>query len=108
MAFVPASSIAPATVTVSGTVTANQGTAGAAAWLVDGSAVTQPVSGPLTNAQLRAAAVSVDGSAVTQPVSAASLPLPAGAATEATLDRVKRAVNDTSAEILLEEDEIAA
>ena len=38
--------------------------------------VTQPVSGPLTDTELRASAV---------PVSAASLPLPAGAATEATL-----------------------
>jgi len=38
---------------------------------------TQPVSGPLTDTQLRATAV---------PISAASLPLPAGAATEATLD----------------------
>lgn len=63
--------------------------------IVDGSAVTQPVSGtfwqatqpvsiaatvavsgPLTDAQLRASAV---------PISVASLPLPAGAATEATL-----------------------
>jgi hypothetical protein len=43
---------------VSGTVTANQGTAGATKWLVDGSGVTQPVS-------------------------AASLPLPTGAATSA-------------------------
>jgi hypothetical protein len=90
--------------------------------LVDGSGVTQPVSGtvsvsgsvavtgPLTDAQLRATAVpvsgtvaatqsgtwtvqpgntanttawKVDGSAVTQPVSAASLPLPSGAATSA-------------------------
>lgn len=46
----------PATQPVSGTVTANQGTGGASAWKVDGSAVTQPVS-------------------------AASLPLPAGAST---------------------------
>ena len=37
---------------------------------------TQPVSGPLTDTQLRASAV---------PVSAASLPLPTGASTEATL-----------------------
>lgn len=37
---------------------------------------TQPVSGPLTDTQLRASAV---------PVSAAALPLPSGAATEATL-----------------------
>ncbi|AYO85319.1 hypothetical protein [Methylobacterium brachiatum] len=46
------------TLAVSGTVTSNQGAAGAAAWKVDGSAVTQPVS-------------------------AAALPLPAGAATAA-------------------------
>ena len=90
----------------------------AGALKVDGSAVTQPVSGavsisgavsvsnfpatqpvsgsvsvsgsvavtgPLTDAQLRAVAVAVDGSGVTQPVSAASLPLPTGAATETTL-----------------------
>lgn len=42
--------------------------------LVDGSGVTQPVSGPLTDTQLRATAV---------PVSAASLPLPSGAASAA-------------------------
>jgi hypothetical protein len=48
----------PATQPVSGTVTANQGTAGASAWLVNGSGVTQPIS-------------------------AASLPLPTGAATSA-------------------------
>ena len=33
---------------VSGTVTSNQGTGGASAWKVDGSAVTQPVSGTIT------------------------------------------------------------
>lgn len=51
---------------------------------------TQPVSGPLTDAQLRAVAVPVSGTffQATQPVSAASLPLPAGAATEATLAAV--------------------
>lgn len=48
----------PATQPISGTVTANQGSAGASAWKVDGSAVTQPIS-------------------------AASLPLPTGAATSA-------------------------
>lgn len=47
-----------ATLIVSGTVTANQGAAGAAAWKTDGSATTQPIS-------------------------AASLPLPNGAATAA-------------------------
>lgn len=46
---------------------------------------TQPVSGPLTDAQLRAVAVPVSGTfwQATQPISAAALPLPAGAATEA-------------------------
>lgn len=56
MAFVPPSSLAsgsaavvavsnfPAVQTVSGTVTADQGASGAAAWPVDGSAVTQPIS----------------------------------------------------------------
>jgi hypothetical protein len=43
-------------------------------------AVALPVSGPLTDAQLRAAAV---------PVSIAAVPLPAGAATEATLAAVR-------------------
>jgi hypothetical protein len=62
----------PASQTVSGTVTANQGTAGATAWKVDGSAVTQPVSGTFWQ--------------TTQPVSAASLPLPAGASTDAHND----------------------
>lgn len=46
------------------------------------------VTGPLTNTQLRAAAVVVDGSGVTQPISAGSLPLPTGAATEFTLSSV--------------------
>ncbi len=41
------------------------------------------VTGPLTDAELRASAVTVDGSGVTQPVSAASLPLPTGASTSA-------------------------
>ena len=44
---------------------------------------TVPVTGPLTDAQLRASAV---------PVSAASLPLPAGAATQATLATVASVV----------------
>lgn len=47
---------------------------------------TQPVSGPLTDAELRANPVPVSVTfPVTQPVSAASLPLPTGAASEATL-----------------------
>jgi hypothetical protein len=99
------------TQTIAGTVTANQGSAGASAWKVDGSSVTQPVSaaslplpsGASTSARQPAfgtsgtpspdvitvqgassmTALKTDGSAVTQPVSAASLPLPAGAATSA-------------------------
>ena len=63
--------------------TVNQGTGGSSAWKVDGSAVTQPVSGPLTDAQLRALAVPVSGTfyQATQPVSAVTLPLPTGAST---------------------------
>lgn len=43
-----------------------------------------------------AGVVSVDGSAVTQPVSAASLPLPTGAATEATLAKIPLAQASTT------------
>ncbi len=61
---------------------------------VDGSGVTQPVSGTITANQggtwtvqpgntANTTAWKVDGSAVTQPVSAASLPLPTGASTSA-------------------------
>jgi hypothetical protein len=57
---------------------------------VDNLPVSQAVTGPLTDTQLRAAAVpvSVSNFPATQPVSAAALPLPAGAATEATLAAV--------------------
>lgn len=48
------------------------------------------VSGPLTDAELRASAV---------PVSAASLPLPAGAATETTLASVQTAANALEARV---------
>jgi len=98
------------TVTVSGTTTV-AGTVAvssvAGTVIVDGSAVTQPVSGPLTNAQLRASAVAVDGSAVTQPVSVASLPLPTGAATEATLDEAKDSLNDVALTAILQRDKMA-
>lgn len=80
---------------------------------VDGSGVVQPVSGPLTDTELRANPIIVDGSGVTQPisgsisvtgsvtttgltdaelrasdigVSVSSLPLPSGASTEAKQD----------------------
>lgn len=76
----------PATQPVSGTVTANQGTAGATAWKVDGSGVTQPISGT----------VSVSNFPTTQAISAASLPLPTGAAT-AALQQQTQAPAGTSA-----------
>lgn len=49
-----------------------------------------PIDGGNTNA------VKVDGSAVTQPISAASLPLPTGAATEATLANIDTEVFNIS------------
>jgi len=59
---------------------------------------TVTASGPLTDTQLRAAAVPVSGTFFqgTQPVSAASLPLPSGAATEATLDTRTGALTETA------------
>jgi len=79
---------------VSGTVTANQGAAGASRWLVDGSGVIQPVSGTVaisgtvpvsiaahvTVDQGAAGATRwlVDGSGVTQPVSIAAVVAIAG------------------------------
>lgn len=90
----------PETQTVSGTV-ALDATALAA---IAGAATpgTQPVSGPLTDAQLRASpvAVAVDGTVAvsgTVPVSAAALPLPTGAATEATLATVAGTIATTDA-----------
>lgn len=56
------------------------------------------VTGPLTDAQLRALAVPVSGTIsvsnfpATQPISAVSLPLPTGAATEATLSSLNTKV----------------
>lgn len=50
---------------------------------VDGSAVTQPISGMVT--AVVAGTVAVSNFPATQPISAAALPLPSGAATEATL-----------------------
>lgn len=48
-----------------------------------------PVQVTLANTGANATAVKVDGSAVTQPISATSLPLPTGAATEATLNTLE-------------------
>lgn len=60
-----------------------------------------PVTGPLTDMQLRASAVAVTGPltdaqlrAAAVPISAASLPLPTGAATEATLASVDANLTD--------------
>lgn len=78
-----------ATQPVSGTVAATQSgtwtvqpgnTANTTAWKVDGSAVTQPVSGTFFQATQP---VSGTFFQATQPVSASSLPLPTGAATAA-------------------------
>ncbi len=62
--------------------TVDQGQPGTAAWKVDGSGVTQPVSGTFWPATQP---VSGTFWQATQPISAASLPLPTGAATETTL-----------------------
>lgn len=66
-------------------------------------AVAVPVSGPLTDTQLRAVAVPVSGAffQATQPVSAVSLPLPTGAATEATLANVATAALQNTANTYL-------
>jgi hypothetical protein len=63
---------------ISGPLTVDQGAPGASPWLVDIGVST------LTVDQGTSPWV-VDGSGVTQPISAAALPLPTGAATEATL-----------------------
>jgi hypothetical protein len=68
---------------VAGNLTGATGTANGLK--VDGSGSTQPISGTVTANQGTAGAQKwlVDGSGVTQPVSAASLPLPTGASTSA-------------------------
>jgi hypothetical protein len=68
--------------TASADVISVQGIASMTALVVDGSGVTQPVSGTVT-ANAGTGTMTVDGSGVTQPVSAASLPLPTGASTAA-------------------------
>jgi len=74
VSFTPLTSFAPATVVVSGSVS------------VSNFPASQPVTGPLTDAQLAARLpLAVDGSGVIQPISAAALPLPAGAAKDSTL-----------------------
>jgi hypothetical protein len=96
VAFTPASSLSPATVTVAGVVS------------VSNFPASQPVTGPLTDAELRAAAV---------PVSVASLPLPSGAATEATLETLATedtlaaangALNDVALTAILEREKLEA
>ena len=84
----------PATQPVSGTVAATQGTS---PWVVDGSGVVQPVSGPLTDTQLRASAVPVSVVAQAPP---ASLPLPTGAATDATVLAASAALGELLADPL--------
>ena len=76
------------------------------AWGVDGVANDASAANPfpttaLTDAQLRATAVPVSGTfyQATQPVSAASLPLPAGAATETTLAALQTLMSTLSASV---------
>jgi len=80
--------------TASSDVITVQGIASMTALKVDGSGVTQPISGTVAATQsgtwtvqpgntANTVAWKVDGSSVTQPISAASLPLPSGAATAA-------------------------
>lgn len=111
MSFTPASSIGSGS-GGGGVVEQGARDASAQAWLVDGSAVTQPVSGPLTAAELVAAEpLTVDASGATVPVSgpmtdaefAAHLPLdvtatveaPEGAATEQTLAELLQSMQNT-------------
>ena len=101
-----------ATLTVSGTVTANVQGGNTAAVKVDGSAVTQPVSGTVTIQGGNTSSVKTDGSATTQPVSgtfwqatqpvsAAALPLPAGAAKESggNLDTITAQTTTTATQV---------
>jgi hypothetical protein len=93
--------------------------AGGTAWAVvqatvpwsvslDAAPASVAVTGPLTDGQLRASRVPVDGSGVTQPVSVASLPLPAGAATEAKQARELAALNDIGLAAILEMEKVPA
>jgi hypothetical protein len=75
MAVDPPSNLAPVSVTVAGAVA------------VTNFPAIQPVSGTVTALQGTTPWV-VDGSAVTQPVSVASLPLPTGAADNETLSEI--------------------
>jgi hypothetical protein len=71
---------------------------------VDASGFAVPVTGPLTNAQLRAAPVSVDvdNFPASQPVTVESLPLPDGAATEATLGAAAESLDDVGLTAILQ------
>jgi hypothetical protein len=75
---------------------------------VDASGFPVPVTGPLTDAQLRAAAVTVDvdNFPATQPISVATLPLPDGAATEGTLETAAGALNDVALTAILERERV--
>lgn len=85
-------------VPVSGTVTATNaanGTLGAAAPTVATQIAAQQGGNLQYLAATAAGLLKVDGSGVTQPISAASLPLPAGAATESTLSTLSgKVAND--------------
>lgn len=96
-------------VPISGTVTADQGSGGPGwavlqatdPWHVDASSYAVPVT-------VGGQPILVDGSAVVQPVSVDALPLPDGAATEATLKRVNGAVQESALTAILEQEKIPA
>ncbi len=98
-----------ATVPISGTVTADQGSGGPGwavlqatdPWHVDASSYAVPVT-------VGGQPILVDGSAVVQPVSVAALPLPAGAATEATLAKAKASLDDVGLAAILDLDDVPA
>jgi len=77
-----------------------------------------PVSGPLTDAQLAArlpldvreatSPLPVDASFSTVPISADSLPLPDGAATEASTGRAADSLDDVALTAILEREKVEA
>ena len=111
MAFTPPSSVAPASVVVDGSVSVSNFPADQLVHFTTPVAVT----GPLTDAQLRAAAVSVSGPltdaqlrAAAVPVGVDELPLPDGAATDETLVRAADSLDDVALTAILQRDKIPA
>lgn len=85
------------TVSISGTPTVTVSGVSTSANQTNGSQTTQIVQGGNTATVTASGAVKTDGSAVTQPISAASLPLPSGAATDATVANPQATAGTTTA-----------